>query len=88
MQLSTEYLRKSINENQLTYITVNAVNNRDYNKLNLIITLSTGFIPNTDDIRNLIQSYDNDEKEYEEYEAKHWNNIQQSYINRGLGNIY
>jgi len=88
MQLSVEYMRKSINENQLTYITVGAVNNRDYNKLNLIITLSTGFIPTNKDIFNLIESYDNDEKEYEEYEAKHWNNIQNDYINRGLGNIY
>lgn len=78
MQLSTEYVRKSIIENQLTFITVNAVNQRDYNKLNLIITLATGFIPDYQDIFNLIQSYDNDEKEYKDNQA----DIEQNYIDR------
>lgn len=78
MQLSVEYMRKSINENQLTFITVNAVNQRDYNKLNLIITLATGFIPDHQDMMNLIKSYDNDEIEYKDNQA----DIQQKYINR------
>ena len=64
MQLSIEYMVNMINENQLIYITQNAVNNRDYNRLNVIITLATGFIPDYKDIDNLINKYNQDEKEY------------------------
>jgi len=83
MQLSIDYMRKSINENQLTFITIKSINNQDYNKLNMIITLSTGFIPSIEDIRNLIESYDNDEKEYKDNQ----DNLEQDYINKYESNI-
>ena len=60
MNLSLDYLRKSIKDNQMDYVTIKSINNNDFNKLNLIITLSTGFIPNYNDIINLIESYDNE----------------------------
>lgn len=59
MKLSVQYIRKSIQDNQLDYITLKSIDNHDYNKLNMIITLSTGFIPSIEDIRNLIESFDN-----------------------------
>jgi hypothetical protein len=37
----------------------------DYNKINLIIALSTGFAPCSDDIYNLTQSYINENGENE-----------------------
>ena len=59
MNLSLDYLRKSIKDNQLDYVTLKSINDNDFNKLNLIVTLSTGFIPNYNDIINLIESYNN-----------------------------
>lgn len=60
MNLSLDYLRKSIKDNELDYVTLKSINNNDFNKLNLIITLATGFIPNYNDIINLIESYNNE----------------------------
>lgn len=59
--ISLDYLRKSIKDNQLEYITIKSIESMDYNKLSLIIALSTGFAPNNDDIFNLTQSYINEE---------------------------
>lgn len=61
INLSLDYLRKSIKDNQLEYITIKSIENMDYNKLSLIIALSTGFAPNNEDIFNLTQSYINEE---------------------------
>ena len=83
MKLSVDYMTRSINENQLTFITIKSINNHDYNKLNMIITLSTGFIPSIEDIRNLIDYYDNLEKEYKDNQ----DNLEQDYINKYESNI-
>ena len=60
MKLSVDYMRKSIKDNQLDYVTIKSIENMDYNKINLIIALSTGFAPNYDDIYNLVESYNNE----------------------------
>jgi hypothetical protein len=57
MTLSVEQMRKSITDNQLDYVTIKSINNLDYDKLSLIIALSTGFAPRNNDIFELIQSY-------------------------------
>lgn len=61
MKLSLDYIRKCIKDNQLEYVTIKSIENMDYNKLSLIIALSTGFAPNNEDIFNLTQSYINQE---------------------------
>lgn len=61
MKLSVDYMRKSIKDNQLDYVTIKSIESMDYNKINLIIALSTGFTPCSDDIYNLRQSYINEE---------------------------
>lgn len=53
-------MRKSIKDNQMDYVTIKSINQMDYNKLSLIIALSTGFAPNNDDIYNLVESYNNE----------------------------
>jgi hypothetical protein len=58
-------MRKCIAENQLDYVTIKSINQMDYNKINLIIALSTGFAPCSDDIYNLTQSYINENGENE-----------------------
>lgn len=63
MKLSIDYMRKSIKDNQLDYVTIKSIENMDYNKINLIIALSTGFAPCSDDIYNLTQSYINENGE-------------------------
>jgi len=83
MKLSVEYMRKSITENQLDYVTIKSINHFDYDKINLIIALSTGFAPNNQDIYNLIQSFNNDEKEYKDNQ----DNLEQDYINKHESNI-
>lgn len=60
MKLSIDYMRKSIKDNQMDYVTIKSINQMDYNKLSLIIALSTGFAPNNDDIYNLVESYNNE----------------------------
>ena len=50
-------MRKSIRDNQLDYVTIKSIESMDYNKINLIIALSTGFAPCSDDIYNLVESY-------------------------------
>jgi hypothetical protein len=57
MKLSVDYMRKSIKDNQLYYVTIKSIENMDYNKINLIIGLSTGIAPNYEDIYNLVESY-------------------------------
>ena len=53
-------MRKCIKDNQMDYVTIKSINQMDYNKINLIIGLSTGFAPNYDDIYNLVESYNNE----------------------------
>jgi hypothetical protein len=60
MKLSVDYMRKCIKDNQMDYVTIKSINQMDYNKLNLIIGLCTGFAPCSDDIYNLYQSYNNE----------------------------
>jgi len=60
MKLSIDYMRKSIKDNQLDYVTIKSISEMDYNKISLIIALSTGFAPCSDDIYNLTQSYTNE----------------------------
>lgn len=60
MKLSIDYMRKSIKDNQMDYVTIKSINQMDYNKINLIIGLCTGFAPNYDDIYNLVESYNNE----------------------------
>lgn len=59
--ISLDYLRKSIKDNQLDYVTNKAIESMDYNKLSLIIALAVNIAPNNDDIFNLTQSYINEE---------------------------
>jgi hypothetical protein len=54
-------MRKCIKDNQLDYVTIKSIENMDYDKINLIIALSTGFAPRNNDIFELIQSYNNEE---------------------------
>ena len=60
MNLSLNYLRKSIKDNQLEYITIKSINEMDYNKLSLIIALATNNAPSNNEIFELIQSYNQD----------------------------
>lgn len=57
MNLSLNYLRKSIKDNQLDYVTIKSINEMDYNKLSLIIALATNNAPTNNEIFELIQSY-------------------------------
>lgn len=57
INISLDYLRKSIKDNQLEYITIKSINEMDYNKLNLIIALATNNAPSNNEIFELIQSY-------------------------------
>ena len=50
-------MRKCIKDNQLDYVTIKSIENMDYDKISLIIALSTGFAPRNNDIFELIQSY-------------------------------
>lgn len=83
MKLSVAYMRKCIKDNQMDYVTIKSINQMDYNKINLIIALSTGFAPCSDDIYNLTQSYINDEKEYKDNQ----DNLEQDYIDKYESNI-
>jgi hypothetical protein len=57
MNLSVNHMRKCIKDNQLDYVTIKSIENMDYDKISLIIALSTGFAPRNNDIFELIQSY-------------------------------
>lgn len=57
MQVSINHIRKCIKDNQLEYITIKSINEMDYDKISLIIALSTGYAPRNSDIFELIQSY-------------------------------
>ena len=57
INISLDYLRKSIKDNQLEYITIKSINEMDYNKLSLIIALATNNAPSNNEIFELIQSY-------------------------------
>jgi hypothetical protein len=57
MKLSVNHMRKCIKDNQLDYVTIRSIENMDYDKISLIIALSTGFAPRNNDIFELIQSY-------------------------------
>lgn len=59
--ISLDYLRKSIKDNQLEYITIKSINEMDYNKLSLIIALAVNIAPSNNDIFELMQSYINQE---------------------------
>jgi lambda repressor-like predicted transcriptional regulator len=57
INISLDYLRKSIKDNQLEYITIKSINEMDYNKLSLIIALAINVAPSNNEIFDLIQSY-------------------------------
>lgn len=59
--ISLDYLRKSIKDNQLDYVTIKAIEEMDYNKLSLIIALAVNIAPSNNDIFELMQSYINQE---------------------------
>lgn len=61
--ISLDYLRKSIKDNQLEYITIKSINEMDYNKLSLIIALAVNIAPSNNDIFELMQSYINQNEE-------------------------
>lgn len=63
MNISLDYLRKSIKDNQLEYVTIKAINEMDYNKLSLIIALAVNIAPCNNDIFELMQSYINQNEE-------------------------
>ena len=60
INISLDYLRKSIKDNQLEYITIKSINEMDYNKLSLIIALATNNAPSNNEIFELIQSDNQD----------------------------
>ena len=55
--MTNDEIKQAIMDNKLEYVTSLAVNNYDYDKMSLIIALATGRIATSENIYNLIKSY-------------------------------